>query len=47
MKRQGILFIILYFEHSSARYYIMGKHAAYEVVDAEEVISKLTQGRAE
>lgn len=26
------------YEHSSARYYISGKHAAYEVVDVEEVM---------
>jgi hypothetical protein len=26
------------YEHSSARYYITGKHAAYEVVDIEEVM---------
>lgn len=26
------------YEHSSARYYITGKHAAYEVVDIEEVL---------
>jgi len=35
------------YEHSSARYYISGRHAGYEVKDVEEVISKLTQGRAE
>jgi REP element-mobilizing transposase RayT len=28
------------YEHSSARYYISGKHAAYEVVDVEEVMSQ-------
>jgi REP element-mobilizing transposase RayT len=28
------------YEHSSARYYITGKHAAYEVVDVEEVMSE-------
>ena len=26
------------YEHSSARYYISGKHAAYEVVDVEEIM---------
>jgi hypothetical protein len=26
------------YEHSSARYYISGKHAAYKVVDVEEVM---------
>jgi hypothetical protein len=26
------------YEHSSARYYITGKHASYEVVDVEEVM---------
>jgi hypothetical protein len=31
------------YEHSSARYYISGKHAAYEVVDVETILSeKLT-----
>jgi len=28
------------YEHSSARYYISGKHAAYEVVDVEEVLKE-------
>lgn len=28
------------YEHSSARYYISGKHAAYEVVDLEEIMSQ-------
>ena len=33
------------YEHSSARFYISGKHAAYEVTDVEEIISeKLRQG---
>lgn len=35
------------YEHSSARYYISGKHAAYTVKDVEEVLSKLTQVSAE
>ena len=29
------------YEHSSARYYITGKHAAYEVKDLEEVLRKI------
>lgn len=28
------------YEHSSARFYISGKHAAYKVTDVEEIISK-------
>jgi REP element-mobilizing transposase RayT len=28
------------YEHSSARYYITGKHATYEVVDVEEIMSQ-------
>ena len=33
------------YEHSSARFYINGKHAAYEVTDVEKIISeKLRQG---
>jgi hypothetical protein len=33
------------YEHSSARFYISGKHAAYEVTDVEEIISvKRLQG---
>ena len=28
------------YEHSSARYYITGKHAAYEVVDVEEILKE-------
>lgn len=35
------------YEHSSARYYISGKHAAYAVKDVEEVLSKLIQEKAE
>ena len=30
------------YQHSSARYYITGKHAAYEVVDVEEIIRENT-----
>ena len=34
------------YEHSSARYYITGKHAAYEVVDVEEIMKeKLLQSQ--
>jgi hypothetical protein len=34
------------YEHSSARYYITGKHATYEVVDVEEIMSdKLLPGQ--
>ena len=33
------------YEHSSARYYISGKHAAYEVVDVETILNeKQTSG---
>jgi REP element-mobilizing transposase RayT len=35
------------YEHSSARYYISGKHAAYTVKDVEEVLSKLAQQKLE
>ena len=28
------------YKHSSARYYITGKHAAYKVVDVEEVVAE-------
>lgn len=28
------------YEHSSARYYISGKHAAYEVTDVEKILSE-------
>jgi REP element-mobilizing transposase RayT len=35
------------YEHSSARYYISGKHAAYAVKDVEEVLSRLIQKRQE
>ena len=35
------------YEHSSARYYITGKHAAYEVVDVEEIIKEKLLQRQE
>jgi REP element-mobilizing transposase RayT len=35
------------YEHSSARYYISGKHAVYVVKDVEEVLSKLAQQKVE
>lgn len=28
------------YEHSSARYYISGKHAAYEITDIEKIFQK-------
>jgi len=28
------------YQHSSARYYINGKHAGYEVVDVERILSE-------
>jgi hypothetical protein len=28
------------YEHSSARYYISGKHAGYEVVDVERILNE-------
>ena len=31
---------IMKYEHSSARYYIAGKHAGYEVVDVEQIMQK-------
>jgi hypothetical protein len=31
------------YEHSSARYYITGKHAGYKVVDLEQIIGEKMQ----
>ena len=28
------------YEHSSARYYISGKHAAYEITNADKIFQK-------
>lgn len=33
------------YEHSSARYYISGKHAAYAVKDVEDVLKKIIERR--
>ena len=35
------------YDHSSARYYITGKHAAYEVVDVEEIMKEKLLQRQE
>jgi REP element-mobilizing transposase RayT len=35
------------YKHSSARYYITGKHAAYEVVDVEEIMKEKLLQRQE
>jgi REP element-mobilizing transposase RayT len=34
---------IMKYEHSSARYYITGKHAGYKVVDVEEVMREIVE----
>lgn len=38
--------VITKYEHSSARFYISGKHAAYEVTDVEEIIIKNRQSKS-
>ncbi len=38
---------ITQYEHSSARYYISGKHAGYIVKDVEEVLAKIRERKSE